>query len=43
MLGWEKYEPITIPHPLQILTADMVHVRADGIVDAVIGRILARK
>lgn len=41
MLGWERCEPITIPHPLQILAADMVYARADAIVDAVIGRILA--
>jgi hypothetical protein len=43
MLGWEKYEPITIPHPLQTLDANLVNERSDGIIEAVIGRLCTRK
>lgn len=41
MLGWPDYEPVVIPHPLQILSDELVHQRADGIVAEVAGKLLA--
>lgn len=41
VLGYSDLEPLTVEHPIQSLTKEQIHSRADGIVDKIVDRLRA--
>jgi hypothetical protein len=39
LLGMPDYRALLIPHPIQLLTTEEVHARADAIVDQIVVRL----
>jgi len=41
LLGMPDYRIVTIPHPVQLATTDVLHARADAVLDAIVSRLTA--
>jgi hypothetical protein len=41
LLGMPSYRALLIPHPIQLLTTEALHARADAIVERVVARLTA--
>jgi hypothetical protein len=43
LLGMPDYRMVYIPHPVQLLTLDELHARADAVFDEIVARLVRQR